>query len=301
MTGPRSTDQALAELQSAAALVPDLSISVCRKLGTESAVFFGHLGTQPIVAKRFYTSGSDRVLRMKAELDAVTKAMAHTNHRINACLMALPDIGTIILDHAGDVRLSEALKAAGTQRAVLMAQAGSWLAAYVGDRRRVEPFRSRRWLDRLDELLSADTVIGDLSLVDRARKRLRQMGRELAGKPFTRAATHGDFVSINAHVKQGQIIGVDVQGEAWLPLARDVARFLVWQQLTDPGPAPLSFGISTADLQAMVPAVGLPSEEADRLLPFFIGLQLLQRLLDMRSDPIALENGISALRHWIKH
>lgn len=297
---PQTPQESLLRLRSATVDYPDLLVDSCRKLGSESAIFLGRLGQEIIVIKQFFTNGAERVQRMKAELDHVATAMRGTPHRINACLMVLPEAGAIVLTHAGDTRLSHVLKSAGSNRPAIMAQAGSWLAAYVGDRRRTDPFRPRRWLNRLDEALAAASDVAALPVVALARRHLRGMGRDLAGTPFTRAATHGDFVSINAHVLNGQIVGVDVQGESWLPLAKDVARFLVWQQMTDPGPPPLHHGISAADLGAMVPQVGLAPEETDRLLPFFIGLQLIHRLQDMRGDLLAVDAGLTSLEHWTR-
>lgn len=295
MTQDAQAERALMALRTATKDVPGLRVDSCRKLSSFSAVFVGRLGPEKVIVKQFFEGGADQVLRMKAELDQVTERMNGTQHGINPCLLALPEIGVIILGHAGDLRLSDTLKAAGRDRPKWIAQSGDWLATYVGPRRKTETFRPRRWLDRLDAVLQSDAEIASLPNVRRGRQNLGRLGRSLMGAPFTRAATHGDFVSINAHVLDGKIIGVDVQGEAWLPLARDVARFLVWQQMTDPAPGPKRHGISTADLEPFLSTVDLPGDEALTILPFFIGLQLMQRLVDMRSDPFAITNGLAAL------
>jgi hypothetical protein len=299
MVTDHNADLALAALRAATLGVPELQIDSCRNQKPDSAVFFGRLAGTPVVIKQFPTDGPARVAAMKAELDHVTALMAGTPHRINPCLMVLPQLGAIVLGHAGDLRLSDALKMAAGNRATLMAQAGDWLATYVGLRRRTESFRPKRWLARMEEAALAQGLDRQAPLIRKAARALRQMGWRLAGAPFTRAATHGDFVAINAHLDGGRIIGVDVQGEAWLPLARDIARFLVWQQIKDPAPGPLCHGIAAQDFHAFLSAPLLAGEEVETILPFFIGLGLVQRLAEQPEGSASALNGATALKAWL--
>lgn len=297
---PLSVDLALLALRAQVAGVPGLHVESCRKLKPDSAVFIGRLGDRPVVIKQFLADGAARVAAMKAELDHVTGLMEGTRHGINPCLTTLPEAGAIVLGHAGDLRLSDAIRSAPAARPALMTQAGDWLATYVGPRRRVEAFRPKRWLARLDEAAPRQRLPGQDPLISHATRALRQMGRGLAGAPFTRAAVHGDYVAINAHLHEARIIGVDVQGEAWLPLARDIARFLVWQQITDPAPGPLCHGIAAADFRAFLSAPLLTEEETTTILPFFIGLGLVQRLAEQAEAPASVRNGVAALQSWLE-
>ncbi len=299
MVTDQTADLALAALRAATIGVSGLQIDSCRNHKPDSVVFFGRLAGKPVVIKQFTTDGPARMAGMKAELDQVTSLMAGTRHGINPCLMVLPKLGAIVLGHAGDLRLSDALKVAAGDRAALMAQAGDWLATYVGPRRRIESFRPRRWLARMEEAALARGLDRQAPLIRQATRSLRQLGRGLAGAPFTRAATHGDFVAINAHLDGGRIIGVDVQGEAWLPLARDIARFLVWQQIKDPAPGPLRHGIAAQDFQAFLAAPLLSGEEVETILPFFIGLGLVQRLAEQPEGSAYALNGVIALKSWL--
>lgn len=300
MALPLSCDLALLALRAQAAGVPGLHVESCRNLKPDSAVFIGRLGNRPVVIKQFLADGAARVAAMKAELDHVTGLMAGTRHGINPCLMTLPQAGAIVLGHAGDLRLSDAIRSAPAARPALMAQAGDWLATYVGPRRRAEAFRPKRWLARMEDTAISKGRDGQAPLIRQATRALRQMGRGLVGAPFTRAATHGDYVAINAHLQDARIIGVDVQGEAWLPLARDIARFLVWQQITDPAPAPACQGISQADFRAFLSAPLLTGEEAESVLPFFIGLDLVHRLAEQPEGSAFARNGITALEAWLE-
>jgi hypothetical protein len=151
----------------------------------------------------------------------------------------------------------------------------------------------------MEEAALAQGLDRQVPLIQQATRSLRRLGRGLAGAPFTRAATHGDFVAINAHLDGGRIIGVDVQGEAWLPLARDIARFLVWQQIKDPAPGPLRHGIAAQDFQAFLAAPLLSGEEVETILPFFIGLGLVQRLAEQPEGSAYALNGVIALKSWL--
>ena len=107
----------------------------------------------------------------------------------------------------------------------------------------------------------------------------------------TKAATHGDFVSINAHYHEGTIYGLDVQGLAYMPVARDVARFLVWTQAQTPPPtAPSEWicGIAKADVTAILASDILPDLEKAELLPFFIGKQIAARMGEFQNDSAAM-------------
>ncbi len=272
----------------------DLSVSLCLRNKAEASVFLGGLSGQPVIVKQFHSDPQARLARMQAELDLVAAQMAGGPHGINRLLSTRPALGLAVLEHAG-VPLRSVEIAEAPMGGAWMRKPGGWLGANFAPRRGFESFPLRHWLERLE---AAAPLADPPPVRVRARRHLRQWGRGLAGAPFTRAATHGDFVSINAMWRAGQIVGVDVQGESWLPLARDMARFLVWQEMTDPAPGPRLWGIAEADLTAFTAAPLLEATEAAALLPFFIGLQLLQRLSDMQGDPLALRRGLAALNHW---
>jgi hypothetical protein len=85
-------------------------------------------------------------------------------------------------------------------------------------------------------------------------------------------------------VHQDVLYGVDIQGEAVLPLARDAARFLVWTQLHEPRTAAeaegLVHGIAKRDWEAFLASGLLDLQGQTKLLPFFVGDQLFGRLLE---------------------
>lgn len=289
MTSPLSKATALAELR--ASLVPDIALVQCLSLKPESAVFLGQMADRPVIVKQFFQDSRNTLIRMQAELELVACQMQGTPHAINRVLKLLPDLGVAVLDHAGDMRLSAAISMAARQRPALIAQVGDWLASYVGPRHRVEKFRPRRWIANLPEPSLPAPLANSVALA------FAQRVQALRGASFTRAATHGDFVPVNAMWRNGQIIGIDVQGEAWLPLARDIARFLVWLHLTDPGPGPLRYGLAQADLTAMLTAPLLPQDEVKTILPFFIGQQLLA-LAEKLTNPQSQARAAQALQHW---
>ena len=295
MKPPHDKVDALGELSSALS-GSELSLNLCLRNTAESSVFSGEMAGRPVVLKQFHINGPARVARMQAELALVAAQMQGGPHGINQFLLGLPDLGIAVLEHVGNTRLSAVIATTPHDRTKLITQSADWLLAYIGERRRTERFRPRRWIDHMDTSLSV--LDGQTPIVRSARRQITRIARNLAGTDFTRAATHGDFVSINAMWDNGRIIGVDVQGESWLPLARDVARFLVWQELTDPAPGPRLWGIAQSDLAAFLAVPLLDKAESKSQLPLFIGLELLKRLADLRSDPSAIQRGLNALRHW---
>jgi len=284
-------DAGLAGCRARVAGVAGLLVDRCVKTAAGADVCTGTLDGAPVLIKAFHgADAAQTVDRMAAELALVAQAMGQGPFRVNRCLLALPERGVAALEFVPGMRLSDAVASAGPGRGALIAQAGRWLAAYVGDRRRVEDFAPWRWIALRKEAARGGLTAMDAALYQHGLRALRGMARALIGQPMTRAATHGDFVGINALFHQGVICGLDIQGESWLPLARDAARFLVWQQITDPG---------AGDGEAFLSSGVLPPHDAGPVLAFFVGEQLLQRLAEDHPDPAHRARAAEALAGWL--
>ncbi len=273
------------------------------KVSEASHVFLCSLNGQKVVVKRFFGEDPAHTVRsLKAELDYLEGIFGEGNCQANRCLMAWPDHGLVVLSHAPGVRLEE--KIAGetdAARAKLMRQSGRWLAAYTGARQRQSTFAPKFWIQRAEQVdLGHITKPEDLELTDRLLAALRKLARRAKGKPVQHAATHGEFVGANLHYSKGVICGVDIQGECWTALAREVARFLVWQQLHDPlNTEDTRYGINRRDWRAFLTCGVVEEHEKWTTLPFFVAEQFFNRFVQDYHRSIVRDQGRIAIRNFL--
>lgn len=273
------------------------------KVSEKSWVFTALLEGRRVVVKRLLQDNSaDLVLRLKRELTYLETVFPHGDFDANRCLFAWPEDGIVILSFAEGPQLGDAIAlATGAARHQLLYQSGAWLKHYCATRTIERPFWPGQAMRKLAaKSLASVTAEADRKLLARLMANLRLRARATRGTPFVRAATHGDFVGINAHVSHGIICGVDIQGECWVAIARDVARFLVWLQIHDPiPPRAHRFGIRAEDVAAMLDSGVLDPGEHDTTLPFFIGTQFFSRFIGEYDRPDLRDATRTAIRNYL--
>lgn len=269
-------------------------VSACRllqalKFAKSSWVFAANLNGDKVVIKRFFNVDRAHTVRsLKGELDRLEVTFGAGDCQANRCLMAWPEDGIAILSHAPGPRLDLKIAAArGGARAKLLSHAGRWLATYPGDRRRMSTFGPGFWIKRSLARDHSSIDDADKPLLDDMIALLRSQNERVKGCAVVQTASHGDYVGMNAHYHRGTIYGVDIQGECWVALAREAARFLVWLQIHDPDrPTGRTHGLRRDDVQAFLSSGVLPPEEHGTTFPFFVGEQLYGRFVEdyHRSD-----------------
>jgi hypothetical protein len=240
------------------------------------------------VLKRYLGPEVAQLVRnVQSEFDFASAAMGDGPLQCVRCLAAEPDLGFVVLSHAPGKPLEAVLlKADPARRRRLIRQAGDWLAAYTAPRRRVRRFAPSHWLDRCRARDAARLAEADRALLAALDAALVRRLAAHTGGQVTHAATHADFVPRNLHFHQGTLIGLDIQGEAWLSVARDAATFLVWVAGNcAPVPGGTRFGLPVADLEAFLEGGAVPEAEADTVLPFFTGIQLYNAMIDAQGKP----------------
>ncbi|MFD2738030.1 phosphotransferase [Sulfitobacter aestuarii] len=254
------------------------------KASDEARVYRATLNGAPVIIKRFHSSNkAEIVLRAKTELDHLERVFKDGDCQANRCVLAAPEEGILVLSYAPGRRLDEVLdNLSGEAREKVLAHCGRWIVQYAEGRSEKSRFWPRRWIGLL-EGRSLDHISNpdDLALLDRLFKALRRRVPIVREVTALRAAVHGDFVGMNAHYCEGVLYGFDTQGECWMFVAREVARFLVWQQIHDNTiGAARKFGIYQADWKAMLSSGVLSEEEQSTTLPFFVGEQLYVRFVN---------------------
>jgi hypothetical protein len=286
----------------AAAGRSDVRLRDALKFGGDGAVFRARARGQKLVVKWFDRGDPAHTVRsLEGELARVAPRLSAGPFRVNTCLAAYPDQGLALLSEVPGKRLGDALARAGAgSRARLLGQAGGWLVHYGADRAELRSFGPRYWVKRRQERVPTDLSPAQGDLVEEALSTLWEQAADAAGAPVTHAAVHGDFVPINLHVQAGTLWGVDIQGECKMALARDLARFAVWQQIHDARQDDDRLhGVNRADLTALTDGAALAEEDRAVILPFFVGEQLVARLAEVRADPTLADRAALALRRWL--
>lgn len=239
----------------------------------DRAVIEGRFAGRDVVVKRFTGNAAERVAALQAELDFLVPYMSWGKLRMMRCIAALPEAGIAVLERVPGIPLQSALdQAPPERRAPLIRMAGEWLRTYTMPRRREATFGPRHWVRRCEARETCGMATDDEALARALVDRLRARVPELRGVPLVRAATHGDFTAANLHWDGEALWGVDVQGESWLPVAKEAALFLVWLELRRRDTeGPRINGIRAEDWKAFLRSAVLSRQEAETVLPFLVG------------------------------
>lgn len=270
-----------------------LKLVRCIKSGPEASVFEGTIKGQPVVMKRM--SGEDAVTRAKAmtdELRAQYPRMKEGQFRVPKPIITVPKKQLVVMERAPGKRLDHALREDPAGRARILRRASLWLAHYIGERRVEDNFGGGFWIKARRRAMAEmptsddhDRISGLIALMETERNRIGPL-------PITRVRSHGDFCTLNLMVDGDTIWGVDIQNSHWLALAKDLARFLVYLEITQPhgtydGPC----GLSGEDCEALLGAGGLIRErEAETMMPYFVATELSGRLMTEIAHPEVMAN-----------
>ncbi len=290
----------LEELLNSRSEITNAQVVEVLKGGNQNHVCIVEIDGTQVVVKRFLGDGAaETVSSLQAELRFVAGIMKTGRNRINECVFAFPEQGLVGLSFVPGRRLGAVLsETRGEERGALMEHAGEWLGQYTASRRRVGSFAPIHWLGRLSKL--GECRPEDGALLAGLRKSLESQAPRIQGCQVTHAATHGDYVGLNAHYHEGVIYGVDVQGESWLPLARDITGFLVWEGLRSrPAPEDMWLGLRRQDSERFLVGVDLPSVEHNSVLPFMIGVQLYKRIIERSNNLKKLDRLSHAVENYI--
>ncbi|SFS55073.1 hypothetical protein SAMN04488040_0882 [Sulfitobacter marinus] len=259
------------------------------KVSLKSWVFRATINGEDAVVKRFFDGDVPQVLRnLKVELDFLERSFDDPRYQANRCLYTWPEDGIAVLSFAPGKRLGDEIaQASGDARRQLVWQSGEWLRRYCEFRKRDSRFGPRHWVKKMTSVKTDRvSVPADRLLLDRLRASVVGQTDAVRGVPVVQAATHSDYVGLNAHYHQGTIYGVDIQGESWLAVAKDVARFLVWLQIHVPiSEGGQRYGIALEYIDPFLESGVLSAQEQVTTLPFLIGEQLNGRFVEVYARP----------------
>ena len=298
----RSAAKALDSLCAPLPALAALELREALAIKPDAVVFRADWQGRTVVLKRFLTNDAAAIItRMQAEIDYAAAQLADPRFGVNRCLLALPEQGLILLDHVPGQRLRDSLAAApAAERARLLRLAADWLAAYTAPRREIAGFGARHWARRARATDISHLSAADQALATRLIAAIAERALAARGARLVRSLGHGDFVDLNLMHDGERLCGVDIQGPALLPIARMVARFLVWHQLQSDSPdEPRESGIDKRDLDAFLGGGLLSEAERSRLLPVFVGDQLLLRFCESYHAHKHRSRAIAAIESYL--
>jgi len=261
--------------QASGALPASLQLGECITSRRAQSVYWAMFDGRDAVVKHY--TGEKAAQLTKAAADTLQEASARMNStpfRVPELLYVTQPLGLVVMSRAHGTPMSAqfTLGQSESRRQDLLKKAGAWLNAFTGKQETKAGFYPKFWAARgLTQMPQGARTLHEVSSLTRA---LDHMGQKTVGTVVSFAKTHGDFIAGNLIVAKDHITGVDIQGMHNLPIARDIATFLVWLTFKTPQ-MNLQHGVGQSDMEMLCAAAQLPSHQAD-ILRFFIGEQLLR-------------------------
>lgn len=254
---------------------------------------------------KLFTAGDPaaQARRTEATITFARGHMAEGSFRVAGALFTARLRGFVVLEPALGTPLESAIAEADpARRAALVRLAGRWLQAYCAPRRATRRFSTGRFGAFHFPRMATPGWQGELRntpLIHALGEHVAALAIRAEGAPVSIAATHGDFVARNLHHEAGTICGFDIEGTRPLPVAWDLALFLVEiAQREGTGGGPTWCGVRAADAEALAASGVIGAEEAAGVLPLYIGHHLLRRLIRMGPGP-PLDNVTEAATRFL--
>lgn len=237
----------------------------------------GWISGEEVILKQFTGPRATEIAaNMAQELTLLAPHMSQGRAQVNRLIAVSAAAGLVVVSQVPGEKMSKLLPDASPMaRARMMADAGAFALAYGTGRRRPDQIGAGFWMRKFARLQADGLISEDAALLEDLRKALAGQAANLHAAPLCRAAVHGDLVPINLHADENGVYGYDTQGEAFMPLSFDLARFMSWLAVDEVQPkGGFWLGVPQADKRAFL-IRGLPDPDEDaRILPFLLGHEI---------------------------
>ena len=260
----------------------DAVIHNCINARSDRATFSGKIGSRDVVFKLFYGDEvAQTVSDTEIELKYQWERMSAGKYRVPEPIWHIPEKGLSIMSSVPGRRLDTLFNESdAVERAQLISYSGAWLKTYAEDRQRNTDFSAQFWVKMARRLLTNHIVEQDRDRASQLVKWMFSRAKSLNGMEIIQARSHGDYCELNLLYDDEVMYGVDLHNNSWLPLAKDVARFLVFLNCRHPVETDQqTFGLPSKDVTSFLSAFEF-LDERDPLFVFFIASELSRRLVE---------------------
>jgi len=224
------------------------------------------------------TDAADIIQTELAELNRVEPWMSTGSNRTVKALFCEPSLGLLVLSQAPGQSILRTIRENPEHRPQLVQRSAEWLASYTKPSRKMARFSKKRYLERADKVINKQLTKRHRGIWDTVQAAMNEIVQDTNTRDCTVAQTHGDFHPSNIVMENNVITGFDLGGSHFIPLVKDVARFLVSCHQGLPTPdAPLKYGVLESEFDMFCDILELDQKQRDVYLPFLIGFDILHR------------------------
>jgi len=263
------------------ALPEGAEIDAClRHVPGKRSVYCGTWHGRPAIFRFATPETAEMQAREWREACRIWPVMQGARFRVAEPLAYLPDGRLIVMAQAPGVPLLDHLRQVPiADRAARLAPAAAWLRRYTEVSESWRAAQPEGWLARAERAAAAQPF-------DRLRRieagildSLHRLAPAIAGTEWRMAICHGDFHANNLLADGPRLTGIDTGGSARMPVARDIARFLMHVARRGMGPSAQTWcGVDAGLRDAFAEAFALTGAERRQVLPFFLGVEALLRV-----------------------
>lgn len=268
------------------------------------ACFRARYDDKPVIAKLFFgAKGAEQAQALTEQLQTLTTlSRAGGGFHIAPMVDAMPDKGMILTADIDGTILAQEIAATDrvATRRLPIREAGEWLAHYNSTTHSTGRLAARFWLRQCRQKLRRVNKAETHVLVQELLQKLHRLCASVQGAEVTRACSHGNFTPAKLIRHRGVLHGADIVNTNDIPIAKDLARFLVMLAVEMPGTGRrFLHGIQKTDYDALLSARGLISKaEQDLIMPFFIGIELIDRFSRMTGGGPCMQNLEAAITRF---
>lgn len=263
------------------ALPEGAEIGAClRHVPGKHSVFRGNWRGRPAILRVATPETAGMQAREWREACRIWPVMQGVRFRVAEPLAYVPEYRLVVMAEAPGVPLFDHLRHVPVaQHGACLAPAAAWLRRYTEVSESWRAAQPEGWLARAERAAATQPVERLRRIEEGLVETLHRLAPAIAGTEWRMAICHGDFHANNLVADGPRLTGIDTGGSARMPVARDIARFLM--HLARRGVAPSGqtwCGVDRGLSDAFAEAFALTGWERRQVLPFFLGVEALLRV-----------------------
>ena len=273
-----------------------------RHVRGKRAILHCTLDDRPAVLRLGLTPNDTANAKTWAEMKRLWPYMSDGKARIAEPLHFSPDHDILIVAEVPGQPLLRSIRASdGHSRVHHLAPAAGWLQRATAMTTEWRPARPAPWLARAIAAATHQCFPNLRALETEIIDRIQTLAKHIEGKEWRVAICHGDLHPNNLILEGDRLTGIDIGGSSYLPIYKDMARFLMHMGRRD---ITLSgdwwMGVDRAGAYAFRDAFALDEFEFGTVFPFMLGVEALIRVETQQLPPTRIKRAERMYRRLLK-